>query len=108
MKINHLLGQGWKSTTGIFLNFCVALPANICGCSNEYDVPIALCFHVTCIDQLNFVFFFQPNYKFSQHIPAKAPNKELTCIHIETMQLVKLDFLAQSETFSYKQGNINR
>ena len=46
-------------------------------------------FHVTCIDQSNFK-IFAIYYKFSLHIRAEVPNKNLTCIHKETVQLVAL------------------
>ena len=43
-------------------------------------------FSVTCIGQSNFKFY--ASHKFSLRICAEAPNKKLTCIHIEIGQLV--------------------
>ena len=39
-----------KRTIGEFVNFCVPVSANLCACSNKFDLPITLRFHTNCIN----------------------------------------------------------
>ena len=60
-------------TAGVFVCFRVAVPASMLKqiiCPNECDLPTALRFRVTCIDQSNFR-SFETNYKLSLQIRAE-------------------------------------
>ena len=57
MKISHLLPQVYgKIKAEVFVSFGVVVPVSIYAFSNKSDFPVALHFHLICIDESNFKF----------------------------------------------------
>ena len=61
--------------TANHLSASVLLYQRISVLSQTNDLPVALHFHLTCIDQSNFKFCEIKHYKFSLYLHADVPNK---------------------------------